>query len=82
LALPATLSEVGQRGGGLRRILMSHLVQDTCGSEAAEAALARPHAQPQIPPQVVQHPRRDDVGVRAGCLLEVRARDQLALTNE
>ena len=56
LALPASLSEVRQGCGGLGGILMARLVQDAGGAIAAEAALARPHAQPQIAPQIVQHP--------------------------
>jgi hypothetical protein len=53
-------------------------LQNGRGAEGAEAALARPHAQPHVAAQVVQRDR----WVPGGGLLQHGARDQFALADQ
>jgi len=82
LSLPSFLRKAGQ---GVRRLYdleASHLLQDRSGAVGTETALAWPHAQPEITPQVIKDPRGCRVGMLAGGLLELGTSDHFALTEQ
>ena len=82
LALPAPLREIADGAIGLYGIYPTRRMEHAAGPVITKTALARPHPQPQVAPQIIQRRARFDVRIRASSLHQLRARDQLTFANQ
>src|SRR5438552_10732168 len=74
-ALPSLTQKAQQHAVRLRAVDAVEAMKYPGGPVDAEAALARAHAQPQLPPHIVEV----EAATPACGVLEARARDQFAL---